>query len=115
MAERKARWFVNGRINYAIVSQSARLPGKSMQVAFALLYLAGLRRVKTFKLTGKALDLLGVGPKAAAKALTNLEAAGMITVQRRRGARPVITLLGNWLMTAAPQHTDDGIPTKRVL
>lgn len=116
MGKHKSRWFINGKINYDVVSQSARLPGKSMQVAFALLYLAGLRRSKTFKLTGEALKLLGVSSKAASKALSNLEASGLISVQRRRGARPVVTLLGHWLTTAPPSRrsVDDEIPTRRV-
>ena len=96
MAKQKDQWFIKGSINYGIISRAAKLPGKSLHVAMAILYLSGMQREKSFKLSGAALEKLGVGRQATYRALDQLEAAGLIRVRRSSGARPIVTPLGNW-------------------
>lgn len=69
-----------------------RLAGSAAAVAASLWFLAGVKRSMTFRLTAEAVDLAGCGRKSLYRALAALEQAGLIGVQRRPGARPIITL-----------------------
>jgi DNA-binding MarR family transcriptional regulator len=63
-------------------------------VALALWHLSGLnRQAKTVTLTGKVLRELGVERHAGYRGLEALEAAGLVTVERHPGRRPVVTIL----------------------
>ena len=74
--------FLRGPIPMAWLNEAARLPGKALNLGIAIWWLAGMAQTKTFKLTGKALDQLGVSRDAAADALKRLEGRGLIRVQR---------------------------------
>ena len=77
----------------AWLNEAARLPGKALNLGIAIWWLAGMAKTKTFKLTGKALDQLGVSRDAASGALKRLEARGLIRVQRSPGQRPTVEIL----------------------
>ena len=85
--------FIKGPISLAWVGQAACLPGKTLHVALALQYLAGLTNSRTVKLTAKTLAVFGVGRDAKAEALSRLRQAGLISVQHSPGQAPSITLL----------------------
>jgi DNA-binding transcriptional regulator YhcF (GntR family) len=53
----------------------------------------GLCCKETFPFKRKAAAEMGVSPDATYDALTNLEAAGLIQVDRHRGRSPVVTVL----------------------
>lgn len=84
--------FLKGPIPLPWLSKAADLPGKALALGLTLWYLWGLNRGKPFKLTGSALGSFKVGRKAAYKGLELLEQAGLIDVQRRTGARPIVTI-----------------------
>ena len=68
--------------------------GSGFQVAIALWYLSGLnRQSKTVKLRGSVLREMGVDRHAGYRGLTALEQAGLVSVERRSGQSPVVTLL----------------------
>jgi hypothetical protein len=75
------------------IGRAACLPGKTLHVALALQYLAGLQKTHTVKLGAKALAVLGVARDAKYDALDRLQEAGLITVVRTRGRAPVVTML----------------------
>lgn len=69
-----------------------RLSGKTTTVALALWFLAGVKKSMTFRLTAEAVDLAGCSRGALYHGLKSLEAAGLIAIGRRVGARPIITI-----------------------
>ena len=85
--------FLKGPIPLAWLNEAAKLPGKAINLGLAIWWLAGMAQTKTFKLTGKALDQLGVSRDAAADALKRLEGRGLIRVQRAPGQRPTVEIL----------------------
>lgn len=85
--------FIKGPIPLDWIGRAACLPGKTLHVALALQYLAGLQKTQTVKLGAKALSVLGVARDAKYDALNRLQDAGLIAVQRARGRTSVVTLL----------------------
>ena len=79
-------------IPFSWMRTANRLPGKVASVAVALWFLAGVKRSMTFRLTAEAADLSGASRKPLYRALAALEGAGLISVTRRAGARPVVTI-----------------------
>lgn len=85
--------FIKGPIPLDWIGRAACLPGKTLHVALALQYLAGLQKTHTVKLGAKALAVLGVARDAKYEALDRLQEAGLIAVERARGRAPVVTIL----------------------
>lgn len=84
---------IKGPIPLDWIGRAACLPGKTLHVALALQYLAGLQKTHTVKLGAKALVVMGVARDAKYEALDRLQEAGLITVERARGRIPVVTML----------------------
>ena len=85
--------FLRGPIPLAWLSEAAKLPGKTLNVALALLWRHGMARGKPFKLTRMALKTLNVERDAASAGLARLEQAGLIQVERKPGQRPTVSIL----------------------
>ena len=75
------------------IQRAAALPGKTVQVALALCFLKGVKQSLTFKVTQEALSLSNCSRQAYYQALINLEAAGLILVERPAGQRATVTLV----------------------
>lgn len=75
------------------LSKAAALPGKAINLAFALWWLQGMAKGKPFKLTQAALKALNVKRDAASAGLAGLEEAWLIRVERKPGQRPVISIV----------------------
>lgn len=88
----KSKPFMKGPIQMDWLSSAAQLPGKALNVALAVHWLAGMNGNKPTKLIGKSLKLLNVSDDACRDGLRRLEAAGLITVARLPGQRPVVTV-----------------------
>ena len=58
-----------------------------------LLHLAWEAKSSTFPLPNERIEKRGVGRQAKRRALCELEAAGLITVQRRSRKTPIVTLV----------------------
>jgi hypothetical protein len=84
--------FIKGPLSMPWLSVAAKLKGKSLHVAMAIQWLAGMNTGKPFKLTRKALEMFSVSNDAASDGVKRLEAAGHIAVQRLAGQRPTITM-----------------------
>lgn len=87
-----AKPFLKGPIHLDWLSAAAHLPGKAMNVALAVRWLVDMNGGKPVKLTRKALTLLNVSEDACSDGLRRLEGAGLITVVRQPGQRPVVGL-----------------------
>lgn len=84
--------FIKGPLPLDWMQRAARLPGKTLQVALALWYLAGLQKSLTVKLSSKPLDAMGVSRDAKYDALARLVAAGLVAVDQKPGQAPIVTL-----------------------
>lgn len=80
-------------IPFEWVYRCNRLGGKTTQVAIALWFLVGVKQSMYFKLTKEAVDLAACSRSALEHGLVQLEKAGLIETERRRGARPQIRMI----------------------
>jgi hypothetical protein len=87
------REFVKGPIPLAWLARAARLPGKALAVGVVLWHLVGLRKSCTVKWAPSKAESLGVRRHAAYRAQRALEKEGLISVERKCGRCPVITIL----------------------
>jgi hypothetical protein len=86
--------FIRGPIPAVWIEQAARLPGKALQVALMIRYLDGFESTGTVKLRPSVRNLYGMDRFSCSRGLDELEAAGLITVVRKRGSSPVATIAG---------------------
>ena len=89
----KKSLFLAGPIPLDWLHKAAELPGKSLNVAFAIWWLNGMAKGKPLKLTRLSLKSFCVKREAASAALNRLEMAGLIQLQRSLGKRPTISIL----------------------
>jgi hypothetical protein len=75
------------------LSQAAKLPGKTLQVALTLWYLRSTSDGGAVKLTKKALELFNVNRETAGDAVCRLEEEGLITVDRQPGMKHTVMIL----------------------
>lgn len=97
----KADRFVKGPIPFDWLRAANALPGKAGAVGLALWFLKGVKQSTTFAVTAEAEELAACTRQAFARGLLALADAGLILVTSRRGARPVITMLGNLVKVGA--------------
>jgi hypothetical protein len=81
------------RIPIGWLSAAARLPGKSLHTGVALWCEAGSATSKTIPLSNVFSLDFGVDRNAKYRALTWLERAGLVTVERKLGRAPVVTIV----------------------
>ena len=74
------------------ITRAAKLPGKSTQVALAIWFRSGLEKFAPVQLSNTTLARFGVDRHAKRRALLALEKAELISVDRRPGKNPVITI-----------------------
>ena len=89
----KGERFLKGPVPFPWLEAAARLPGKSLQTGIALWYAAGLARSASVPLSNISGVRFGLDRNAKYRALAWLEEAGLITVERKLGRAPVVTLL----------------------
>jgi len=89
----KKSLFLSGPIPLDWLHKAAELPGKSLNVAFAIWWLNGMAKGKPLKLTPLSLNSFCVKREAASAALNRLEMTGLIHLQRSLGKRPTISIL----------------------
>lgn len=84
--------FIRGPIPMDWIAAAAALPGKTLNAALALWWLAGMKGHSEFKVTRQALSYLQVSDDAYRDALSRLEKARLVTVQRRPGQRAIVRI-----------------------
>ena len=85
--------FLRGPVPLNWLAEAAKLPGKTLHVGVLLWFRAGLTRNVTVHLTGTVARTFGLDRYAKSRALRQLERKGLITVDRRVGRNPVVTIL----------------------
>jgi hypothetical protein len=90
--QRQVGRFLKGPISLSHIALAARLPGAALPVYLAIHHRIALTRAPTVSLPKSLLRELGVAKDAKARALHQLESAGLIHVERRHGRPAVVTL-----------------------
>ena len=90
--KRKARHFIPP-IPLGWFQRACQLPGKAPVLASVLWYLHRLKKSKPFALAQARLDGFGITRQAKYRALEALEAAGLVSVERRPKKSPIVTIL----------------------
>lgn len=93
----KGELFLCGPVPWNWLSTAAQTCGKgsALQVGLAIWFLSGLNdKSATVKLTNKTLHSLGVKRNAGYRGLQTLEDNKLVSVIRKRGASPIVTILG---------------------
>lgn len=86
--------FIRGPIPFGWISRAALLPGSALTVGLCLWHLAGLRGTRQqLALSTERLEPLGVSRYAKDRALRSLLAAGLVTVERKRGRSPRVSIV----------------------
>ena len=81
-----------GPIPLEWITKAAGGEGKTLHVAMALWFLAGLKRSRKVALSQSKLKLFGVSRQASYRALSRLEGAGLVSVVRHPGRSPIVTI-----------------------
>ncbi len=84
--------FLKGPIPWAWLIAAGNLPGKALHIASVIWFLAGMKNKPTISLSGALLKDLGVKRNAAYRGLNALEGAGLVSVIRHAGRRPLVTV-----------------------
>jgi len=86
--------FLKGPIPLIWLATAAGLPGKALAVAVALRYRAGLEKsMDGLAVTPRLLLRFGVSRFAGYRGLASLERAGLVSVERRDGRCPRVTII----------------------
>lgn len=85
--------FLKGPIPLMWLALAATLPGKALAVGMLIWFLQGLQKNRTVKLAPSWLRRFGIERQAAYRALKALEHARLITIARKRGASPTVTIV----------------------
>jgi DNA-binding transcriptional ArsR family regulator len=88
----KTQKFIRGPVSLEWISRAANLPGKALTVGMMLWFLAGVNPSKRFKPEKWLREGFGVGRTAFDNGLNALESAGLISVERRIGKTPLISI-----------------------
>jgi len=86
--------FLRGPIPWDWLTKAARQPGRALHVALELWRWAGIKRTReiSLSLSGAAREL-GTSRSALSRGLRALEGAGLVSVERKAGRKPTVTLL----------------------
>ena len=90
---KKVSYFIKGPIDWEWICSAAKCSGKALQVALALHFLSGMKYSDTVKLPNKIMLQLGVDRHSKYRAIKTLEDENLITVVRKLGNAPLITII----------------------
>lgn len=89
----KGERFLKGPIPLRWLEAAAVLPGRSLHAGIALWYAAGLTRSASVPLSNISGLRFGLDRNAKYRALDWLEKAGLVSVERKLGRAPVVTIM----------------------
>jgi len=89
----KGEAFLKGPIPLSWIHKAAGLPGKALNVALAIRWLSDMNFGGAVKISKKAMEHFGFSNDACSDALKRLESAGMISVQRLPGQKPIVKII----------------------
>lgn len=91
----KGEKFLKGPVPWNWLAEASRSSGqgKGLHVANAIWFLVGMADKRTIKLSHSVLREMGVNRNAAYRGLEKLEKTALISVDRRNGQSPIVTVL----------------------
>ena len=89
----KGEDFLRGPIPWDWISRAAILPGAALPVGLVIWRTAFLKNTLDVKLTSASLKAVGVTRMSKMRALKELEAAGLVEVQRTHGKNPLVGIV----------------------
>ena len=92
---RQTSLFLKGPIPLAWLSVASALPGKALNVALAVRWVADMSKEGEVHVTKAALQHFGLSGDAYRDGLKRLEAAGLVTVSRKAGQRARVKILSS--------------------
>jgi hypothetical protein len=92
-SERQRRQFLKGPIPLVWLERAARLQGKAFTLSVLLWFMTGVNGPGPFRLSRRLLERFQIGRKASYRALTALEAEGLIVSDRNKGRLPRIRII----------------------
>jgi len=90
-ANKSDRWYLD--IGEEWLARAARLPGKSLHLAIGLQHIASTQNCRQVVLSNLASRRFGLDRNAKYRALSWLEGARLVAVERRFGRSPLVTIL----------------------
>lgn len=100
--------FLKGPVPLAWLEIAAQLPGKSLHVGVALWFLGGLQKSRVVRLSNANGIRFGLDRNAKYRGLAWLEVAGLVTVERKLGRAPVVTI-NEATLSAALVRSESGV------
>jgi len=88
----KLHHFLKGPVPLPWLNTAGRLPGKALHVGVYAWYLAGLNRSMQVRISAHGLQQIGVARHAGYRAIWALEKKALISVERKRGCSPIVTI-----------------------
>ena len=88
--------FLRGPIPLDWLSRAAALPGRSLHVAIAIWFMAGLKKTRSVPVSNITGLQFGLDRNAKYRALEWLENANLVSVERQAGRAPIVTILEPW-------------------
>lgn len=85
--------FLRGPVPLDWLQEAALLSGRALHAGVALWFLDGFEQTGTVKAKPSVLQDFGLDRHASYRALHKLEKAGLVSVVRKKGAAPLVTLL----------------------
>ena len=97
---RQRERFLKGPISWPWLERASSLPGKALHVGIRLWFEMGLAKSSgKVSISMKGMATMGVSRWAASRGLAALEKAGLISVVRHAGRKPVVMLLSTPKLT----------------
>ena len=90
---RRDEWFLKGPIPGEWLGRAANLPGRALHVALAVWHLAAMTKGKKVIITTRIANRFGVCRHSLHRWLSRLESVRLVTVERKRGRSPVVSIL----------------------
>ena len=91
--EKKRSHFLKGPIPMPWLIAAANLPGKALHIAIALWFWSGIKISRTFELPLNTIKDMGVSRQTCYLQLKAMEEAGLLSIKKRMGKKPEITLI----------------------
>jgi hypothetical protein len=88
--------YLSGPIPLDWLARAAKINGKALHVGILLWYRKAVTRSYDVTVSGIRLEQFKVSRQAYAKAINQLEGAGLIRVERRVGKKAMVTILTEW-------------------
>lgn len=89
----RAEPFLKGPIPWDWIARASELPGQALAVGLCIWFRSGIEKSATVRLGRKWPSELGVERDAARRGLRRLELAGLVSVSRRVGCAPLVTII----------------------